>query len=351
MSATGSDVIDDTSAPDFEPASQTDFPLPPQGDRKYLAALVSTVIILVAVLVALPPAVASMVGELRGQGTDREYDLFTGREVGHDDPIASDATFVNISITKIDEASGLASLTVSGHRICPALCPALTGTLYSLGGDSARRHGLPPSATVTVPGKAGSYTFNVELPVRGAPQNYPFDNYTLVLGLIISATFPNGTEQVVGSREVVQQSAVITVEDRAARLNMLPPTPIDPAVARAPSDPVAFLVVDELIWERPLYLRILAALLVVLISVSGVFALGLRTVHELVLGIGGIILGIWGVRSIVVQSALPDVTLIDLMLGFVILILLVGLSVRAAHYFYLKSGVRLRRRFDSNTPP
>jgi hypothetical protein len=112
---------------------------------------------------------------------------------------------------------------------------------------------------------------------------------------------------------------------------------------RAPSDPVAFLVVDELVWERPLYLRILAALLVVLISISGVFALGLRTVHELVLGIGGIILGIWGVRSIVVQADLPDVTLIDLLLGFVILILLVGLSVRAAHYFYLKSGVRLRR--------
>ena len=81
-------------------------------------------------------------------------------------------------------------------------------------------------------------------------------------------------------------------------------------------------------------------LLVILISASGIFALGLRTLHELVLGIGGIILGIWGVRSVVVQTELPDVTLIDLILGFVILVLLLALSIRAARYFYLQSGLR-----------
>ncbi len=130
-----------------------------------------------------------------------------------------------------------------------------------------------------MPGQPGAYTFNVELPVRGAPENYPFDTYTLVLGLVISAKFPNGTEQILDSREVVRQSALITIEDRAARLNMLPPVPIDPAAVRAPSDPFNFLVVDQLVWERPLYLRILTALLVVLISISGIFALA-RIIHE-----------------------------------------------------------------------
>ncbi len=38
-----------------------------------------------------------------------------------------------------------------------------------------------------------------------------------------------------------------------------------------------------------------------------------------------------------------DPALVDLLLGFVILLLLVGLALRAAHYFYRKSGVRLRR--------
>jgi len=85
-------------------------------------------------------------------------------------------------------------------------------------------------------------------------------------------------------------------------------------------------------------------LLVILISASAIFALGLRTLHELVLGIGGIILGIWGVRSVVVQTELPDVTLIDLILAFVMLVLLLALSVRAARYFFVQSGLKVRRR-------
>ena len=88
----------------------------------------------------------------------------------------------------------------------------------------------------------------------------------------------------------------------------------------------------------------LSVLLVLLISASGIFALGLRTLNELLLGIGGLILGIWGVRSVVVQSPLPDVTLVDLMLAFVILILLVAMALRTAHHFYRQSGINLRRR-------
>jgi len=61
-----------------------------------------------------------------------------------------------------------------------------------------------------------------------------------------------------------------------------------------------------------------------------------------VLGIGGIILGIWGVRSVVVQSELPDVTLIDVILAFVMLVLLLALSIRAARFFFVQSGLRRR---------
>ena len=124
---------------------------------------------------------------------------------------------------------------------------------------------------------------------------------------------------------------------------MNPPLPFDPESVRSQNDPVSFLLVDQLQWQRPVYLRIVTILLVILISASAVFALGLRTLHELVLGIGGIILGIWGVRSVVVQSELPDVTLIDVILAFVMLVLLLALSIRAARFFYVQSGLKIRR--------
>ena len=290
-----------------------------------------------AVLALLPTALVSMVGELRGQSATPVFDLFTGAPIDAEQAFAGDAAYVNVAVTNLEEGARLATLTVSGHRVCRAVCPAITGTFYSLGSDTARRLGLPPSASVDVPGESGSYTFTIELPIRGTPQRYPFDDYTLLLGLIVSATLPNGEEQVIDSQGLVRRQVSLTLEDQVARLNMNPPVPVDPAMIRSPSDPVDFLLVDRLQWERPRYLRILTVLLVILISASGIFALGLRSLHELVLGIGGIILGIWGVRSVVVQTPLPDVTLIDLILGFVILVLLLGLSMRAARYFFVQS--------------
>ncbi len=308
--------------------------------RRYLAAFGVTVAVVIIVLALLPTALVSMYHELRGQVVDHVYDLFSGTEVDVDRTFAPDTAFVNLTVTNLDEASRTATLTVSGPRVCEAVCPPTTGTFFSLGNDAAQRRGLPPSAIVNVPGESGTYTFTVELPVRGTPQLYPFDSYILLLGLVISVTHPDSREEVITSPERVRERVSLTLEDQVVRLNMFPPVPVDPVSVRSPSDPVDFLLVDRLEWQRPRYLRILTVLLVILISASGIFALGLRSLHELVLGIGGIILGIWGVRSVVVQSELPDVTLIDVILGFVILVLLLALSLRAARYFFVQSGLR-----------
>ena len=46
----------------------------------------------------------------------------------------------------------------------------------------------------------------------------------------------------------------------------------------------------------------------------------------------------------VVQTPLPVVTLIDLILGLVILIMLLALSVRAVIHFFHRGGLRVRSR-------
>ena len=317
-------------------------PQTPGSRRRYLAAFIVTVAVVVIVLGLLPSALVSMARELRGQAIDSVYDLFTGKEVDVDQTFGPDTAFVNVTVTNLDESSRTATLTISGHRVCGAICPPTTGTFFSLGNDAAQRRGLPPSAEVAVPGKSGTYTFTIELPVRGTPQLYPFDTYTLDLGWVVSVTLPNGREEVVKTPDLARERVSLTLEDQVVRLNMNPPVPVDPASVHSETDPVNFLLVDQLQWERPLYLRIVTVLLVMLISASAIFALGLRTLHELVLGIGGIILGIWGVRSVVVQTELPDVTLIDLLLAFVMLVLLLALSIRAARYFYVQSGLGKR---------
>lgn len=313
--------------------------LPTSLQRRYLISFILTMLVVLLVLGMLPSTAISMVQELRTQAEGQLFDMFTGDAVPVDSAMTTHQTFINVTVTSIDEASMMASITLSGHRECPVACPETTATLFSLGNDAARRRGLPPFATLTVPPEEGSYSFEIQLPLRGQPQRYPFDDYTLLLGIVVENTFPGGITMPVTRAEVAARTVSFTLEDLVTRLDMQPPKVVDPAAVRSPSDPADFMIVDELQWQRPRYLRILTVLLVLLISASGIFALGLRTLHELVLGIGGIILGIWGVRSVVVQSPLPDVTLIDLVLGFVMLILMLALAVRAARYFYLRSGL------------
>ena len=307
-------------------------------------ALGLTALLLIAVVIMVPLALTSLVGELFTQETSAIFSLATGEPVDPDAVVQPDAAYVNITATNLDEAQRIVTLRISGHRICGPVCPALTGTFFSLGNDAARRQGLPPSAEFLVPGESGPYTSTVELPVRGRPQLYPFDTYTLLLGATVSATGPGGRTVELSIADIMLENVTMTLEDQVARLNMVPPLRVDPESVRSASDPAGFVLVDRLQWERPLYLRMLSVLLVLLISASGIFALGLRTLNELLLGIGGLILGIWGVRSVVVQSPLPDVTLVDLMLAFVILILLVAMALRTAHHFYRQSGINLRRR-------
>ena len=115
---------------------------------------------------------------------------------------------------------------------------------------------------------------------------------------------------------------------------MQPPVSIDPHRVRAATDPFDFLAVQQLVFERPDYQHVLAVLLVLLISISATLALFMHTISELMLGIGGLILGIWGVRSVVVPSAPSHINVVDLALAFVILVLLVALSVRVARHVY-----------------
>ena len=86
---------------------------------------------------------------------------------------------------------------------------------------------------------------------------------------------------------------------------------------------------QALTFGRPAYLEVLAVVLVLLIAISAALALFTRSVNELALGVGGLILGVWGIRSVLMPTSIPTVTAIDLALSWIILLLLLGFALRA----------------------
>lgn len=311
-----------------------------QSERAHRLALGLMLALAAVVVVSLPFAVRSMAGELLGRQQDTLYDALAAGEVA---PTASEEAttkeiYYNLAIVDIDEAVGTATLAVSGNRTCPLTCPRIDLTFLALDDNAAQRRGLPPSASLTIPEGERIFSESVTLPVRGRPNLYPFDSYVLWLGIDLSLTGPGG-DPFRPDLAMLNRLGTVTLQSQVSGLVMAPPTLVDPARVRAPSDPFALPLVGEFRWERPAYVKILAVILILLIAASGIIALMTRAIDDLLLGVGGLILGVWGIRSVLVSQPLPGASAIDLALSFVILFLLLGLIVRLIRHFHRGSNL------------
>ena len=308
-----------------------------QPRYRYRVALVLTLALIVVVMVSLPFALRSMRTQLFGEQTGDLYDLVSGRVLTPADAARElSQSFFNIGIVQIDEGAQVVSLNISANRICATTCPTLDVTLFAVANNAAVRRGLPPSVTVRLQPTDQLFMQTVQLPIRGQPSLYPFEIWQLWLGLTITDVRPDGT-RVPMTVDELPSRATFTLQNLLPDFLMARPTPIAPQEVAAVHDPLPFAAVQGLTFTRPDYLKHLTLILVVLITVSGLLAIFTRSIHELVLGVGGLILGIWGVRSILVPQPVPTITAIDLALSTVILLILLGLAVRAALHFHQRS--------------
>jgi hypothetical protein len=314
---------------------------PPEAGRRWHRFVLAPTLLLVAVALGLLPFVAaSMIAEFRG-GQAVLYDLRDGQPIGAEEAVdPGGAEFLNVAVVGLDEATGSATLAVSGNRSCDP-CQPKRMTFFALDEDASQRRGLTPFATVTVPEGETAYSEHVTLPVRGSPTRYPFDAYRLTLGLDLpppesepAGGPPPGTNPASGT-------VLGTLQSQLVRFAMARPVVV---AAEPPADAAdAPRLVYDLEFQRPAYLPVLAALLIVFVAISSALALLTQPIDGLMLGVGGLILAIWGVRSVLVPSSLEAVTAVDLALSGVILLLLIGVAVRAALHLHHRAGLRLPR--------
>lgn len=317
---------DEESADDPEGSTRTRF--------LHRIALVQAVILLAAVVIAMPMAFRSMGLQLTERQAGTLYDFPGGQPatVQAAEAVADAESFLNIAVIDLDAGDGNVTLAISGHRNCPDTCAELDMTLFSLDDNADVRRALPPSAPLKLDPSQPIFSQTVQLPIRGRPSKYPFDNYVLWLGL--GGTVTQNGQTIPLTKELIEGKAVFTTQDQLRGFTMQAPVEVDPARVQGITDPFDFVGVQELKFERPAHLEILAVLLITLIAVSAIMAVSMRGVSDLIFGIGSLVLGVWGVRSILVPQPVPVVTSIDLALSLVIMVVLLGLSMRAAQHFH-----------------
>jgi hypothetical protein len=212
-----------------------------------------------------------------------------------------DAYTLHVAVESLDEAKELATMRVYTSRACPTTCPAAAITLFALGGPAAQQLGLPPQGSVAVPPNTQQGSGTVQLPVRAEPTLYPFDAPELVLGVVVEQARPDGTMAPM-TPAAGGPTTYSGLRSQLQGLLMAEPVPVDPSSVRASVDPSALLYVRALHFRRPLYLQVLTVLLVGLISAAAAYSVRTQPIPQLFLGLGGLILGVWGIRGVLLAG-------------------------------------------------
>ena len=313
-------------------------PAPPPSGLRYRIAFFLVASIVVALVVMLPFAATSLFDDLFHSVASQVFTLAGERAPG----AATERSQVHVAVVDLDESRLRVTLRVSGHRVCPAACRSgVRIVLFSVGLDEAATAGMPPSAYVDLTADQAIVSEAVDLPIHGHPTLYPYDVYDLRLGVALGEISASQPVRPL-SRPEGQDQLWLTLQEVLPRENIGPPVALVPGESEVAKDPYPLQSLTLLRFTRPVHERVMAVLLVVLVAAAAAYAVFMRPLHDLVLNSGGLVLGVWGIRSLL-SPGTASRTLIDLSLSLVILFLLGAITFRALEFLYERGGFRRRR--------
>ncbi|MHB1251444.1 MAG: hypothetical protein ACYC0I_04850 [Acidimicrobiales bacterium] len=294
----------------------------PRGVRHaYRLGLVVAAGSVVISLILMPFAFMSLYSAFEHPAGDHGFDVMRPAL------LHGEWTKLNISATSIDEVAGDVVLRVSGFHNCATACVGEQRVqLFSVHSDPSGALGPPPSATINIPADSSEIEQQVTLPIAGNLSRYPFDNYRLLLGATFSNVSASGVPTPITPASARDQLA-FSVSNTIPRVSLAAPRILSPH--EYDSTGALYDAVVALNFSRPLYLRILTVLLTLLIVLAAAYGVLFRPFTQIVPTVGALVLGVWGVRSLLVGSYPPDSTGVDLVLEGAILLLLLTVAVRA----------------------
>jgi len=288
--------------------------------------------ILLGAMAMLPFVLAGVVGQIVG-GNGPNYPLFSGDRLQ-----PADQARLNLKLTSLDEWDRSVQILVSGIRVCGGTCTTTDRIqLISIPPSADKGYGLPPYQTITFPPNQRGVSEEIKLPVSGDATRYPFDHYHLELAVVIQRVSAEGTVQTFSPQEA-DGYLLLSTTGSVPKTDMAKPAFVDPASV-PPDDPAyRYASISGLTLSRPLYLQAVSVVLVLLVSLAAAYAVFIQPFEALVANVGWVVLGLWGMRAILLGSDVPGYTALDLSLMVVILFLLLAITWRALGYLRRRAG-------------
>lgn len=309
------------------------------------AGFTLVVLLLVATFISAPIVLVSMVADLLSE--EETYVL-----AGQGATLAPAHARLRIEVQDVDELKRIVHLRVSGTHVCGGCAYTDRITLYSISGalSGRRTEGAPPSAIVNLPPNADTVTQTIDLPLHGDLIRYPYDTHPLWLGVSMQRVGTDGAVQTLSPSDAAGH-LYLDMRNETPHLVMDRPTSIAPDAAQPSRTRIEYLMVQATTFHRPLYLKILVPMLGLLTASAAAYAVLLRPFDQLLLNSGGLILGVWGIRGLLLGSYPAYSTLVDVVLSAIIVFLLCVISVRAMHHLHDRAGLNLLPWRHPTEPP
>lgn len=305
-------------------------------------------LLVLATIVLLPFAVRSALRDLAAPPSPRLYRL------GPPQQPAPQHLRIHLIVGALDVVEQAATLTVTAYQVCPTACTdAFQLLLVSAFAEGPNDEGVPPSATVSIPAQGTEVTATVHLPLQGTPIRYPFDRYGLAFGAVLARLPAGGAPQPLTPAAVGwggEGQVFLTLEEKVTGLEMAAPRALSSDRVPVVGAAYPFLVVSEVAFTRPFYLKALTVLLVLLVAAVAAYTIFIQPVQQLVVNVSALLLGIWGVRSVLIVPGGPAITAVDLALSLVMLFLLAAIAVRTLTFLYARSGLPVPPPFRARSP-
>jgi hypothetical protein len=300
---------------------------------------------MLAIIALLPFAFASLIEYVARPQSGHIYSL-----IDQSIEPASNHARLHLDVLSLDEWSRTIQVRVAGSHVCDTPCTQTDQVTFVASPESGDvAEGLPPSDGVSFPPNGTRVTQTITLPVVGQPILFPFDTYRLGLGVMFENVPREGRARVLNAKES-QGHLYLTLQTHVVRTEMTMPASESPNDLNLAAPGADYVGAWSLTFSRPLHLKLLTVFLLLLVIVAAIYAVFLRPLSELAINAGALVLGVWGIRSILLGTSPPGATLVDLTLSMVILFLLFAIVARALWFHRTRGGVRLRRG-GSGPPP
>ena len=241
-------------------------------------------------------------------------------------------------------------MRVTGSHFCQGDCVWSDRATFVAIPSSQDEEATPLPDVILLPASSREVTQEIKLQVAGDPIRYPFDSYRLAVGIVMERVYADGTVQVMAPADA-DGHLFITLSSRLPLSRTRLSRRLSLQELGANPDGYQYVAAARLVFTRPLYVQLLTVLLVLLIAIASAFAVFMRPVRELITSAGALILGVWGVRTILLGNSLPGLSAVDLALAMVILFLLAAIAFRAFGYLEGLAGKPFRRRIRRRSLP